>query len=132
MKQILVAGGPAGVRLLSSAVSGRADIESAASVEAAVYRAHSHPDVIACELSFDDSRMFELVEALKADEVARDIPVICFRMKVGTLPAAFVSRATLALQALGVACFIDVVQLSAQVGTDSAVAQLGQAISRYL
>ncbi|HEY8047897.1 MAG TPA: hypothetical protein VIE63_01900 [Ramlibacter sp.] len=132
MKQILVAGGPAGVRLLSSAVSGQADIESAASLDAAVDRAHAHPDVIACEMSFDDSRMFELVEALKADADMRDIPVVCFRTKVGTLPAAFVSRATLALQALGVAAFIDVVQLSAQVGADSAVAQLGQAISRYL
>ena len=129
---ILVAGRPQGALMLSRAVSGQADVQSADSLQVAVTRANEHPDVIACELNFDDSRMFELVKTLKADEAMRDIPVVCFRVRAGSLPAAIVAQVKVALQALGVVSFVDLVQLSAQLGTDRAFAQLGETICRYL
>lgn len=63
-------------------------------------------DLVAIGVYFDDSRMFDLIRALRADRACRKVPIVCVR---GSKGFTAVSGRTLALSLheLGVDEFLD-------------------------
>jgi len=98
-------------------------------------------DLVIAGTYFDNSRMFDLLHRLKANELTGHIPVLCVRgvsspQILGsqtlqpTLPSSYVVNS--ASLALGAAEFIDLCTRRQVVGVDQADAELRDAVSKLL
>jgi hypothetical protein len=74
--------------------------------------------LVAIGVYFDDSQMFDLVRALRADRVYREVPIVCVRGRAGF---AVVSSRTLevTLKALGADEFIDLLDVADEASVDT-------------
>jgi response regulator of citrate/malate metabolism len=77
---------------------------------------------------FDDSQMFDLVRAIRADEFQNEVPIVCVR---GTPGYTAVSTSTLesALKVLAADAFVDLLHFAQE---ESGNAALRAAVQRYL
>jgi hypothetical protein len=127
--RVLVAGTLDAIEIVVEALRGDADIVPARSVEEAVSRCgESQFDTIACDVRFDESRMFNFLQALMEQPSARAARVVCFRLHGGELSPSMRNAIQTALEALGVWIFLDLHQLKAEYGAEVARETLRQII----
>jgi PleD family two-component response regulator len=120
MKKILVADVPQMDSRYAAAAAGceiafaRTVAEACSALDAARY------DLVAVGVYFDDSRMFELVRTIRADDEQGEVPIVCVRGHPG-----FTSVATrtleVALKALAADEFVDLVHFGDEAAGNAAL-----------
>jgi hypothetical protein len=66
-------------------------------------------DGIVCTVVFDDSRMLDLLRAVKSSAAWRDIPFVCARLRLSVLASRMaLDDVALACRSLGAAAFLNV------------------------
>ena len=81
-------------------------------------------DLVLVGLHFDDSRMFDLVRALRAGSRNRAVPVVCFRMRPFAFAAISMQVIELAVKALGAQAFADLASYAVEADGNDALARL--------
>lgn len=125
--RVLVAGTADAVEAVRDALRGDAEVVAAYSVKEALALFDGGGfDTVACNVRFDESRMFEFLQALM--ERSRGVRVVAFR--VGATVMASSSRTAIgnALEALGVQRFVDLIQIGDEYGDDVALETLRKII----
>jgi DNA-binding response OmpR family regulator len=77
---------------------------------------------------FDDSRMFDLVRAVRNDEIHNEVPIICVRGSPG-FTAVTTRTLEMAVTALSADAFVDLLHFDDEQAGDAA---LREAVRRYL
>ena len=125
--RVLVAGTADAVEAVMAAVRDAADIVPAYSVkEALAELERASFDTIACNMRFDESRMFEFLQAV----MERDLAVRIVAFRIGRTLMSRSSRNAIrnALEALGVERFVDYSQLRAEYGEAVALETLRKVV----
>jgi PleD family two-component response regulator len=128
MKRILVADVPSMDGRYAAAFAG-CELAFARTVSQAQQALEVAPhDLVAIGVYFDDSRMFELVRAIRSDDAHGEVPIVCVRGRGGV---ALVAGRTLetALKALAADEFVDLVPCGDEAAADAA---LRAAAERFL
>ena len=98
-------------------------------IEEAFYVAAQGVDIIVCGIHFDDSRMFELLRAIKADPGLSKTPFVCVRLVGSNLAPAVIQSLEISCALLGAAKFIDLYVLERTFGAETAEIELRRMIS---
>ena len=117
--RVLVAGTADAVEAVREALRDAAEVVDAYSVSEALARFDEDGfDTVACNVRFDESRMFEFLQAVM--ERGRSVRVVSFRG--GDAPMSNSPRRSIrnALEALGVKRFVDLAQIRVQYGDAAA------------
>ena len=123
--RVLVAGTTDAIEVLIEALQDAADVLAAHSVKEALAQLDAAEfDTIACNVRFDESRMFEFLQAVMERKPALTTRIVSFRVERGTLKPSTRSAIRNALEALGVERFIDLSQLRTEYGDDVAMEAL--------
>ena len=130
-RRVLVAGTREAVDSAQAALGGEFELLTAYSVAEALERVRGI-ELVLCNVRFDDSRMFDLLGALKANPPARALPVVCYRVMRSRMSVGARRGIELALEALGASVFLDLYELEHQHGAEAAQAALRAAVARYL
>lgn len=125
--RVLVAGSRQFLALADELLGQDAELRGARSVAEALREVDLGVDLILCSLRFDDSRMFDFLGALGGRPAAQGVPVVCCRLPHRPLSAGARRAIALALEALGVAEFVDMAAIAEQQGTGVARAALHRA-----
>jgi len=113
--RVLVAGTADAIEALAFALGDDAELVPAESVREALARLDAGPiDTIACNVKFDESRMFEFLQAVM--ERQRPVRIVAFRIDRRPLSASIRNAIQNALEALGVERFIDLALVRARDG----------------
>jgi hypothetical protein len=97
--------------LMMEILGAEADVVAAGSVREALARFDEGPcDVIACNVRFDESRMFEFLLGLRERPAGERARVVCFRASGPELSRGMRSAIRHGLEALGVRVFVDLPQ----------------------
>jgi DNA-binding NtrC family response regulator len=119
--RVLVAGTADAIEALAAALQGDAELVPAESVTEALAELNRAPfDTIACSVRFDESRMFEFLQAVMERRLTPGVRIVAFRMDDSALSNSIRNAIRAALEALGVERFIDLSQLRAEYGDDVA------------
>jgi PleD family two-component response regulator len=119
--RVLVAGTADAIEALVAALQGDAELVPAQSVTEALAELNRAPfDTIACSVRFDESRMFEFLQAVMERRLTPGVRIVAFRMEDAALSNSIRNAIRAALEALGVERFIDLSQLRAEYGEDVA------------
>ncbi len=118
--RVLVAGTRLGIDSVREVLGGDAELVGAQSVTEALAEVDRGVELIICNVRFDDSRMFDFLGALGGRASARGVPVICCRVLPRPLSVGARRAIALALEALGVAEFVDVQAIEEEQGSDAA------------
>lgn len=102
------------------------------SVAEALSALESGADLVLCHERFDDSRMFDFLGALYARPAGARVPVVCCRLFHGPLSPSARRGIALALEALGVAAFVDLYELEMQYGAAAAERALRDIVISHL
>lgn len=128
-RRILIAGTSEAIEMLAAVLHEDADMVAARSVQEALRYFDAQPfDTVACNVRFDESRMFDFLQALRERSAGRRVHVVCFRLSGDELSPATRNVIASALEALGVPVFLDLPQLSARSGAEVALEILRQTV----
>ncbi len=125
--RVLVAGTSVAVQNFTRALGSHAVVVPVYSVREALQIPLDGIDAVLCNVRFDESRMFEFLQALAERKGQRNIPVICVRMYRVFSPAVLTAVAE-ALQVLGVTRFLDLYELREREGLDVALERLRETV----
>ena len=115
--RVLVAGTADAIEALAYALGDAVEIVPAESVKQALACLDAGPiDTIACNVRFDESRMFEFLQAVMERRPAGGIRIVAFRIDQRPLSTSIRNAIQSALEALGVERFIDMAQVRARYG----------------
>jgi len=128
--RVLIAGTDPAVETVQHLLGAEVDYVTANSLDEALRRLDAHPDLILCNVRFDESRMLELLQAVKAEPATRETPFICFRL--APLTAALRKSIEVAVLALGALAFVDLSSLEHDADRDAAEAALREVILSQL
>jgi hypothetical protein len=104
---VLIAGTQQAIDVLQAVLGRDFALLSATSIHEALYLLDPHVELILCNVRFDDSRMFEFLHALQSTPAGRGVPVICCRIQPDPLSPKVRRAIEYALEALGIAIFVD-------------------------
>src|SRR3954471_2074614 len=99
--RILAATPPESQAILARALGNAATLLPAVTIEEAFNVAAQGVDIIVCGIHFDDSRMFELLRAIKADPGLSKTPFVCVRLVGSNLAPAIVQSLEISCAVLG-------------------------------
>ena len=131
-RRVLVAGTQEVVDAARAALGGELELATAYSVAEALREVQGGVELVLCNVRFDDSRMFDFLGALNAMPPPGRVPVICCRVARGPLSGGSRRGIELALEALGVAAFLDMHELEQRDGLAAAQAALREAVMARL
>ena len=89
-------------------------------------------DLILCGVNFDESRMFELLDDVKANPATKALPFVCIKVFQSILHAGSYDSVKKAGALLGVATFIDLAQWRKEIGREQADAQLRSTLHQVI
>ena len=122
---MLVAGTRGAIELLSDLLGDDAEVVSARSVREALERlGDGDYGTIACNVRFDESRMFEFLQGVRERPECQGIPIVAFRAGGARMSQSMRNAIRYGLEALGVDVFIDLPQFEAELGREQAHAML--------
>ena len=122
-----MAGTADAVEAVRDALRGEAEVVAAYSVkEALALFDEGGFDSVACNVRFDESRMFEFLQAVM--ERSRGVRMVAFRVGATVMPATSRTAIRNALEALGVQRFVDLIQIGDEYGDDVALETLRKII----
>lgn len=104
--RVLIAGTQHAIGVLQKVLADEFHITVATSIADALAKSAA-ADLVMCNVQFDDSRMFEFVHALRESPGGRKVPVICCRVHSEALTPNLRRAIEQALDALGIAVFVD-------------------------
>lgn len=123
--RVLAAGTNDAIAALAQALADAAEIVAARSLKEALAELKSGSfDTIACSVRFDESRMFEFLQAVMEHRRGGPPRIVAFRSDETALTHSTRSAIRNALEALGVERFADLSQLRAEYGEDVALETL--------
>jgi CheY-like chemotaxis protein len=102
---VLVAGTAPAIQKVSALLGAEVDTIPAHSLNEALDQLEAHPDVILCNVRFDESRMLDFLQAAKAQPETRETPFVCFRMT--PMSVALRHSIEVAVLAIGATAFVD-------------------------
>jgi len=120
--KVLVAGTPAAIETVQQLLGADVDYVPAGSLEAALHGLDDHPDMIVCNVRFDESRMMDLLEAAKARADTRETPFVCLRL--APMPPSWRKMIEVAVLSLGAVGLFDFSSLARDRGRDVAEREL--------
>ena len=126
--RILAAIPPEAEAILRRAVGDAATLLPAHTIEEAYGVAAQSVDIIVCGINFDESRMFELLRAVKADSRLKKTPFVCVRLIGTNLTPTLTQSLQISCTLLGAAQFIDFYALERTFGPDAAPLELARMI----
>jgi hypothetical protein len=127
-RRVLVAGTQETIETVQHALGEGFDVLAARSTEEALERLDAGADLVVCNVRFDESRMFNFLQALGETPALRNIPVLCCRTSPELLSPAVKHAIEMALEALGIATFVDCAPTYQAHGKAAAERWLRQAI----
>lgn len=104
------------------------EMVSASTAAEALGRCGDDVALVITHVSFDESRMLDLVQALRARSAGRRLPMVCLRL-FGSLSGAMRHAIVEALEALGDARFIDLYELREEYGEATALRELKELLT---
>jgi CheY-like chemotaxis protein len=119
-KRILIAVTPSSTPLLSQILGSTFELIFSTSLHHAQAQLNEGVDLVACDIHFDDCRMFDLLRLSKANPATRQIPFLCLKVVEGVLDQALYQSVDIASSALGAAGFVDLFQLKQDGGDEQA------------
>lgn len=125
--RILIAGTELAIQNFTLALQDDAALVAGRTVADALRLCDRDIDLVLCNVRFDESRMFELLEALHAKPVEQRIPVVCVRLFRPMTPAVLAGMVE-ALAVVGVRRFADFYELREREGLEAALAELRKAV----
>ena len=125
-----MAGTREAVRAIQRIVGSDAEIVAASSTDAALKRLDARVDLIVCNVRFDESRMFDFLQAVKSRAPA--IPIVCCRVSTVELSESARHAIEMALETLGIRSFVDCAPLYRVKGEAGAAEALRRAIKGRL
>jgi CheY-like chemotaxis protein len=102
---VLVAGTAPAIQKVRALLGAEVDTIPAHSLNEALDQLETHPDVILCNVRFDESRMLDFLQAAKAQPETRETPFVCFRMT--PMSVALRHSIEVAVLAIGATAFVD-------------------------
>jgi hypothetical protein len=124
--RIFIAGTREAVRALRRIVGNDAEIVAAYSMDDALNRLDPCVDLIVCNVRFDESRMFDFLQAARSR--LPGIPIVCCRVSSSELRDGVRHAIEMALEAIGIETFVDCAPLYRQKGEAGAAEALRRAI----
>jgi len=128
--RLLVAGTPRAIRTIRQMLGDEVECIAACSLDEAIHSIEAHPDMILCNVRFDESRMIELLSATKQQPETRGIPFLC--MRLAPMPASLRHGVEVAVLALGAVGFLDFSALELERGKDAAQQALREMVRAHL
>ena len=128
--KLLVAGTPMAIKTVQHLVGDGVDYLPARSMDDAVHGFEMHPDMIVCNVRFDESRMLNLLQAAKESPATRETPFLCVR--IAPMPPSWKKGIEVAVLALGAVAFLDLSSLEKDVGREAAEQQLRRLVLSHL
>ncbi len=128
--KVLVAGTAPAIETVQELLGSEVDTVAARSMREALRHLQADPDLIMCNVRFDESRMLELLQVVKASAPTRDKPFVCFRLTPA--PPAWEHDIEVAVLAIGGTAFVDLSSLERRRGHDAAVRQLRDIVLSHL
>jgi CheY-like chemotaxis protein len=131
-RRILVAGAAQAIKTLQRALDDDIQVISTQSIDDTLRYLDGGIDLVLCSLRFDDSRMFDLLQIIKASPKTRDVPIICVRISNRPIARGVLDATAKAVQAMGVAAFVDISLLEYRHGPEAANKALHEIILAHL
>lgn len=128
--KLLVAGTPMAIKTVQHLVGNGVDYLPARSMDDAMHGFDMHPDMIVCNVRFDESRMLNLLQAAKESAGTRETPFLCVRL--APMPPSWKKGIEVAVLALGAIAFVDLSSLEKDVGREAAEQQLRRLVLSHL
>jgi len=128
--RLLVAGTSPAIRAIQHAFASEADCIPAHSIDEALHGFEQHPDMIVCNVRFDESRMMNLLEVAKSTPATRETPFLCVRLS--PMPPSWKKGIEVAVLALGAVAFLDLSSLEKSMGRDAAEKELRRIVLSHL
>jgi CheY-like chemotaxis protein len=119
---VLIAGTLPAIETVQHLLGTDVDYVFATSLDDALRRLEAHPDVILCNVRFDESRMIDLLKAAKAQPATRDTPFVCFRLTPFSL--AMRKAIEITVLALGALAFVDLSTLDKDADREASLRDL--------
>jgi hypothetical protein len=120
-KTILVADVASGQDTIRNIVGNDAAVMGASTLQSAMRRIEAgEPQLVICGIHFDESRMFDLLQAANATAQGRLLPFLCFREIESELPPALFQGMEMSCRAMGAAGFVDLHHLKQLYGVEEA------------
>jgi PleD family two-component response regulator len=123
--RVLVAGTARAIRVVRQSLGDTVELVFASTAAEALGHCGGEVDLLVTHVTFDESRMLDLLQSLRARAANRRVPVVCLRL-FGNLSEAMRQAIVEALDALGDARFIDLYEMREQLGEDAALRRLGE------
>ena len=130
--RVLVAGTELAIETCGRLFGESVELIAARSVEEALERLDPSIELIISSVRFDESRMFDFLEALRAMRARCPAPVLCCRMVPRPLSATMYHSIETAALALGVKAFLDMDTEIRQRGEAEAERRLRSLICTHL
>jgi hypothetical protein len=106
--RILVATGPDGASRVKNLLGAEHRIMVVDTIEKAITAASSEIfDMIVCGTAFDESRMFELLQAVKQNTKQKPKPFVCIKQSRSNLGQASEHGVSTAARMMGASCYLD-------------------------
>ena len=128
--RLLVAGTPMAIETVEHLLGAGVDYLPAGSMDEAVHGFELHPDMIVCNVRFDESRMMNLLQAAKESPATRETPFLCLRL--APMPASWKKGIEVAALALGAIAFLDLSSLEKDLGRAAAEQELRRIVLSHL
>ena len=128
--RLLVAGTPMAIKTVRYLVGNGVDYVPARSMDDALHGFDLRPDMIVCNVRFDESRMMNLLQAAKESPATRETPFLCVRL--APLPASWKKGIEVAALALGAIAFVDFSSLEKDLGRAAAEQELRRIVLSHL
>ncbi len=119
---VLIAGTLPAIETVHHLLGTEVEYIAATSLDDALRRLEAHPDVILCNVRFDESRMIDLLQAAKAQPATRDTPFVCFRL--APLSLAMRKAIEITVLALGALAFVDLSSLDQDTDREASLRDL--------
>lgn len=131
-RTILVAVRPQGVDRLTNVLAQDFNLIFCHSLAEVEKQLGSEIDAVVCGTNFDESRMFELLRAVKTDIRYKSIPFVCVKVLDGVLHDATYASVKKASTLMGASGFFDLAQARAELGKAEAAAELRRMLCQFI
>lgn len=127
-RRVLVAGTPDAIATVRVVLGATFNLVCAGSSEEALRAINAPIDLIVCNVRFDESRMFDFLNAVRKRRDLRSVPIVCFRALDHPLTSAVRESIDTALQTFERATFVDLDAVAKRSGISSALLTLREVV----
>jgi hypothetical protein len=131
-RSVLVAVRPKGVGRLTNVLAQDFNLIFCHSLAEVEEQLGPEIDAVVCGTNFDESRMFDLLRAVKADARYKSIPFVCIKVLDGVLHDATYASVKKASTLMGASGFFDLAQARAELGKAEAAAELRGMLRQFI